>query len=147
MIHPCWDRKIEIKFRALKLIVHAFWINLGIRHFTLCGLYNHCLKVIDNQIVVLQRVISKHMFEYISRNIFHFTCILVKYRSKPFWHCYLMLIIIFTKQFMRVKFFFENYKSNLNKIYPCDSWIKILLIIYLVLLLLWNDLYYLLCLK
>ena len=33
------NQKIEIKFRALKLIVHAFTINLGIRHFTLYGLF------------------------------------------------------------------------------------------------------------
>ena len=31
-----------MQFRALKLIMHALRIKLGICHFTLYGLYNHC---------------------------------------------------------------------------------------------------------
>ena len=68
-----------MKFRALKLIVHAFRINLGFQHFTLYGLYEWllifyciCIPVVTRKTADLKDEKSSKVNEKFNKFILEF---------------------------------------------------------------------------
>ena len=99
---------------ALKLIVNAFRINLGICHFTLYGLYMNMVRsrVLDLSFI-LTRTHQKIKALFWSINFDYKTKFSFEYKKRNIY----LIIVIYFMNFMNFDFIFKFFLLERKKIY------------------------------